>query len=961
MDKLTKKLKGNLRDYRPIPFWSWNDDLKIDELVRQIDVMKENGIGGFFMHARGGLKTEYLSNRWFECINACVKESIKTDMNAWSYDENGWPSGFAGMKLLEDKNNHEKYLDKSINDRFDEKADAVYYLDGKKLRRVKEPCGDGTYVNVYIKTNPSVVDILNKDIVRKFIDITHERYKKECGKYFGKAMKGFFTDEPQYYRWSTAYSPVLVPYFKDKYGIDLWDEMGKLFINCDGDYSFRYKYWNAMHRFFIDSFVKQIYDWCSENGCMLTGHGVEESGMFMQMWCCAGVMEFYEYEHIPGIDWLGRNISTELEPKQVGSVAEQLGKNHVLTETFACCGWDVTPQELKRIAEWQYVNGVNLMCQHLAAYSIRGQRKRDYPLTYSEHMAWFDKFKNFNDYFGRLGYMLAESRNDVEVLVLHPMKSEYLDFDRSNDYDSVKETEEAFYKTIETFGAKNIPHHYGDENIMAKYGKVENGKLVVGNYAYEYVYIPEMKNMDKTTLDLLTEFLKQGGKLAVEKDKPEYLEGEKYAFDELKVTATLADIEKSVKYKVYSDSGKIRTAYREAEWGKFLYVVNLSENDETAEIEMTTPYPYGYNIEKTEKYPLVIENGRVKLKLEKGGSAIIFEGEKPYETAKEYKGDYVDISGEWKITERPINSLTIDKARLSYDGKDYGEKAYIPAIFNSLIGKKYVGKIYLKYEFNVKNKTDEMFVECERMDIANCFINGEKVVLNENGKLDRSFLTAEIEDKVKTGANEVVFEIDFYESEHVYFVLSDVTPEKESLKNCLSYDTELESIYIRGNFCVFDDELTEDKAEPNVLVSEGNYYIDNFKPTVNGENITKDGYLFFAGKLELEKKIRIDENASVMKITGRKTVADVSVDGKTFGTAMFGTEIDLGAFADGKEHTVHITLYSGNRNIYGPHHFIEKEPLSVSPWTFDLTGSWNDGYKSDFYRDNYSFVKFSVK
>ncbi len=961
MDELTKKLKGNIRDYRPIPFWSWNDDLQPDELVRQIDVMKENGIGGFFMHARGGLKTEYLSDRWFECINACVKESIKTDMNAWSYDENGWPSGFAGMKLLEDKNNHEKYLDKSINDKFDEKADAVYYLDGKKLKRVKEPCGDGTYVNVYIKTNPSVVDILNKDIVRKFIEITHERYKKECGKEFGKAMKGFFTDEPQYYRWSTAYSPVLIPYFKDKYGIDLWDEIGKLFVNCEGDYSFRYKYWNAMHRFFIDSFVKQIYDWCDENGCMLTGHGVEESNMYMQMWCCAGVMEFYEYEHIPGIDWLGRNIYTELEPKQLGSVAEQLGKKHVLTETFACCGWDVTPQELKRIAEWQYVNGVNLMCQHLAAYSIRGQRKRDYPLTYSEHMAWFDKFKNFNDYFGRLGYMLAESRNDVNVLLLHPMKSEYLDFDRANDYNSVKETEDAFHKTIETFGAKNIPHHYGDENIMAKYGKVENGKLVVGNYAYEYVYIPQMKNMDKTTLDLLKEFLKQGGKLAIEKDKPEYLEGEKYAFDELNATATLADIEKSVKYKVYTDSDQIRTAYREAEWGKFLYVVNLSENDVTAEIEMTTPYPYGYNIEKTEKYPLVIENGRVKLRLEKGGSAIIFEGEKPYETAKEYKGGYVDISGEWKITERPVNSLTIDKARLSYDGKEYGEKAYIPAIFNSLIAKKYVGKIYLKYEFNVKNKTDDMSVECERMDIANCYVNGEKVVLQENGKLDRSFLTAAVADKVKAGANEIVFEIDFYESEHVYFVLSDVTPEKESLKNCLSYDTELESIYIRGNFCVFDDELAEDKTEPNVLVSEGNYYIDNFKPTVNGENITKDGYLFFVGKLELEKKIKIDENASVMKITGRKTVADVSVDGKAVGTAMFGTEIDLGEFADGKEHIVHITLYSSNRNIYGPHHFIEKEPLSVSPWTFDLTGAWKEGYKSDFYRDNYSFVKFSVK
>ena len=39
------------------PFWSWNDRLEKKELVRQIELMKESGIEGFFMHARGGLKT----------------------------------------------------------------------------------------------------------------------------------------------------------------------------------------------------------------------------------------------------------------------------------------------------------------------------------------------------------------------------------------------------------------------------------------------------------------------------------------------------------------------------------------------------------------------------------------------------------------------------------------------------------------------------------------------------------------------------------------------------------------------------------------------------------------------------------------------------------------------------------------------------------------------------------------
>ena len=33
------------------PFWSWNDSLEKEELCRQIDLMKQNGIDGFFMHA----------------------------------------------------------------------------------------------------------------------------------------------------------------------------------------------------------------------------------------------------------------------------------------------------------------------------------------------------------------------------------------------------------------------------------------------------------------------------------------------------------------------------------------------------------------------------------------------------------------------------------------------------------------------------------------------------------------------------------------------------------------------------------------------------------------------------------------------------------------------------------------------------------------------------------------------
>ena len=48
-----------------LPFWSWNDELEIEKLIQQIREMHKNGYGGFFMHARSGLKTDYLKEKWF--------------------------------------------------------------------------------------------------------------------------------------------------------------------------------------------------------------------------------------------------------------------------------------------------------------------------------------------------------------------------------------------------------------------------------------------------------------------------------------------------------------------------------------------------------------------------------------------------------------------------------------------------------------------------------------------------------------------------------------------------------------------------------------------------------------------------------------------------------------------------------------------------------------------------------
>jgi hypothetical protein len=82
--------------YRAAPLWDWNDKITREEIEFQMGKFKEGGLGGVFIHPRPGLVTEYLSEDWNELFQFTVQTAKKLDMQVWIYDENSYPSGFAG-------------------------------------------------------------------------------------------------------------------------------------------------------------------------------------------------------------------------------------------------------------------------------------------------------------------------------------------------------------------------------------------------------------------------------------------------------------------------------------------------------------------------------------------------------------------------------------------------------------------------------------------------------------------------------------------------------------------------------------------------------------------------------------------------------------------------------------------------------------------------------------------------
>lgn len=961
MDKLQSFVKEHSSDYGSVPFWSWNDDLDPEYLKKQINDMHDIGMKGFFMHARSGLETEYLSEKWFECIDASVKEAEKLGMQAWIYDENGWPSGFAGGKLLTCDENYAHYLKYEVLDHFDGTALGVYSIFDGKVRRLDGPDpAVKQYHTVYRCADDSYVDTMNPEITRKFIEFTHEEYKKRFGKYFGNVMPGFFTDEPQYYRWGTVWSDLFPAAFAERFGYDVMSALPALFTDFDGACEFRYDYYLLCHEMFTDNFTKVIYDWCEENGVKLTGHFVEETSLSGQMWCCGGIMPQYEYQQYPGVDHLGKISGNDIAPKQVGSVLAQLGKKRALAEIFACCGWEITPTELKRIGEHFYFGGVNLMCQHLYPYSERGQRKRDYPAHYSEHNSYYKEFRAFNDYFNKLGCALSYGKEYVNVLVVHPIHSAYLTYKRKEDYATVADLQQSIQRLNDCLLQNQITFHFGDEKIMARHARVEGDKLIVGNCAYDTVVLPLLYTIDSSTADLLREYLANGGKLINYADTlPDRIDGRKADLSWLRPNMKIGEIcegnHVTVRYEG-AEALDIRLMERETDEGRMYFLFNDSRRPRS-NVQVTVKGAKALSVFDLDTLEYHGLNGTesdkgltVSLDFENASSFILLEKETKAEKAAEKKP--ITVTG-LKLLDTTENALPLDYAEISYDGVNYGPRSPLMQIKDNLLYDRYKGRMWLRFRFTVDSMPETLLCVTEPMNYTSITLNGHPLGEVVGWRFDRSFEARDALPFVRSGENELILSYDYFQRDYVYHVLYGGV--SESLRNCLNFDCEVEIPYLFGRFCVRTDAPFEPRYHDYCVYDEsGTFVIESpHDPTV-WDNLCAGGYTFFNGIMDIEVEHKND--GTELFLPGSYPTAQVFVNGNFAGRLMFKQHIALSGSLTGKDDRITVKVWATNRNLMGPHHCTEPE-VYVTPPSFCFEKEWK-GDQCAGYRHTYSFKRF---
>ena len=507
-ETLVQQFKSPSAQYRPMPLWVWNGDVTESRIVEMLDQFNANGIGGVFIHPRPGLITEYLSERWFELWAFALRECEKRGLECHIYDENSFPSGFAGGHTLAAD---------------PESAIRAIEPDGQNVKWGKGKVSGWTAYQI-------LVSLTRKKTTETFLQVTHEQYARRFGAAAGHSWKYCFTDEPTLRCAGGLYA---TPDFFDAFAAEHdYAFMDKLedYLSFDPQRSWpvRFDYWSTANRLFTRNFCQTMYEWCDHHGLQLTGHFDEHQ--WPSPLSTPDAMAAQRWMQMPGIDLLGfqfngddisANSLYDLTIREVVSVARQLGRSRILCECYGGGGYGFTLDDAKALSIQLLGHGISFLNPHISMQSLAGSRKYDWAQTLSDHAPWWPFYRALADHDARASFLLSQSTPCAKVLVLHPTLSGWLHavprlFRESHglksEADALIKLREKHATFLTELSESGISFDLGDECILAELGKVEPGCLLVGEAAYDIIVVPDgMETIAESTCAILEDFAVSGG------------------------------------------------------------------------------------------------------------------------------------------------------------------------------------------------------------------------------------------------------------------------------------------------------------------------------------------------------------------------------------------------------------------------------------------------------------------
>ncbi|GEM_PF-852853 len=521
--------------YRPGVFWLLNGPLTADLIREQIAQMADRGCGGFFLHPMGesfrlgdfirGIEPPYLSDEYLALIRVAVEEAERLGLYAWLYDEGGWPSGTAQGLVLE---GHPEFRAQ------------VLRVAGEGEVVADVAVGDRNVVFTRDATGYSV-DHLNPAATARFIEVTHERYARVVGEFFGGAIPGIFTDETSV---RGAVGSDQIPWtdrmfeeFEARRGFDLTPWLPALFsadaLGFDPREQFsaaqiaaiRCEFSEVWTDLFEEGYFQPINRWCEEHGLIHTGHVGGEDNLPQHSRGFGHFLKTAGALHAPGVDAIWRQIfpgeASFSFPQFASSAVAQRPlrvdggpwERMALTESFAVYGYSLTPALMRWIADFQFVRGINYLCPMALCSDTSGGHWINTLSHLGEGNPLWDGFSSLADHCAAMSAAVRASEAVADVAVYYPIEAAWA------GGEALEAAWVSLREVCSALHARQVSFDFIDASTLAA-AEISDGCAATAGQLYRAVVVPQAAVMPLRALEALARLREVGGRVIFCGDAP---------------------------------------------------------------------------------------------------------------------------------------------------------------------------------------------------------------------------------------------------------------------------------------------------------------------------------------------------------------------------------------------------------------------------------------------------------
>lgn len=510
-------------------------DADLDELVK-------GKTGGFAVNVAWSPEYPYDARDWQDFragLDYCRNHGIE----AWIYDEAGYPSGHANQRVFD---GHPEYVAKALYWTAQSVAGAGQVtitppeghcvaivavaevpdgLDGQQ-----QVLGDAASLSVCLPSgqwrvwafserearesthadylNIRYPNLLDGSAVRRFLDLTHEVYFRQCAEWFGSTIKAIFTDEPSLMAGCCAMPTgvdrrlhVNLPWvadlpevFAERTGYPLAEALPALIADVGPvTRKRRCDFWETIAHLLATRCYRQIGDWCKSHGLAYSGHLLWEEQIRHHVVLHGDMMECLRHFGWPGYDALGSPLREEspqgfayrmMGAKYVSSAAHLYGKPHAMCETFG-----LTPPRPVEVYEHVLDTLVLLGLDKHGFYSLFDK------MTPAEHA-------RLNIHLGRVALAGTYGRHRCDIAVLYPIVAAWAGHNAAVPQDQTIPLDEALSELTQGLLDRQLDFDFCDDRSLQE-GQAAGGRWRVADASYRVLLVPPMDTMRRSTLEAL--------------------------------------------------------------------------------------------------------------------------------------------------------------------------------------------------------------------------------------------------------------------------------------------------------------------------------------------------------------------------------------------------------------------------------------------------------------------------